>query len=153
MKGSWFVAILGDQRYALPAAQITEVVRAVRLARVPQAPAALLGALLFRGHPLPVVDIRARLGAKARPLSPDDYLLIGVVGDRRGAIVAEEVVGLTLLDPTEGSLQDVPTPAYVLATVADAEGHSVVLLDLERILSAPEASEIAEAMRQLEDSP
>ncbi|MHB1843762.1 MAG: chemotaxis protein CheW [Deltaproteobacteria bacterium] len=146
MTSPYFVASLGEQRYGLPLDQVDEIVRAAQLIRLPQAPKALLGALILRGEPLPVIDLRPRLGMPSRPLEPSDLFLIGRVGPRRGIVVATAVEGIVPLDPAAGSLEALPVPDYSVAAVADPGGRPVLLLDLARVLSAPEASEIQAAM-------
>lgn len=146
MKEAWFIAQIGRRRYGLPVQQVVEVVRACRLIPIPQSPPALLGALLFRGQAVPIVDIRPRLGADAPPLSPAHFFLVGQVGHQRGGILADRVHGLIELEPQEGAMPDVPAPEYVVGTALDASKESVLLLDLSRILSASEARAIATAM-------
>ena len=53
---------LNDRLYALAAEEVMEVIRAPPVARVPLAPAALLGVANLRGAVLPVVSLRALLG-------------------------------------------------------------------------------------------
>ena len=49
------------QLYALPADEVTEVIRLPLLARIPQGPAALLGIANLRGSVLPVASLRELL--------------------------------------------------------------------------------------------
>lgn len=151
VKESYLFAVLGGQRYGLPVGQVSEVVRACRLVRVPQAPPALLGALFLRGTALPVIDIRPRLGWPVAPLSPAQCFIVGQVGGRQGALLADEVRGLAEIDPGDGKMPDVPVPEYVVATVADEAGGAALLLDLAKVLTTPEATEIARAMESLPD--
>ncbi len=150
MKRLWFVATLGDQQYGLPVEQVTEAVRAAKLVTVPQAPRALLGALLFRGRPVPVIDLRPRLGIESRPIAARDHFVVCEIGGRAGVLVAEELRGLVELDPTAGLLNDVPAPEYVIAAVTDPMGRPVLLLDLARVLEAPEVAAIQRAIDGLD---
>lgn len=52
---------LGEEPYALPVRQATEVVPRARLSPLPGAPTGLLGMLRLRGALVPVVDLRTRL--------------------------------------------------------------------------------------------
>jgi len=56
-----------EQLYALRAADVSEVIRVPAVARVPQAPPALLGIANLRGAVLPVAGLRELLGRKAAP--------------------------------------------------------------------------------------
>lgn len=53
---------IDDRRYAIHADQVSEVVRVPPVARVPLAPASLLGLANLRGSVLPVVSLRRLLG-------------------------------------------------------------------------------------------
>jgi purine-binding chemotaxis protein CheW len=52
----------GGRLYALPAGEVAEIIRVPSVARVPQAPKALLGVANLRGAVLPLVSLRALLG-------------------------------------------------------------------------------------------
>ena len=56
-----------SQTFALPAAEVRQVLRMAAPERVPGAPAALRGVLNVHGAIVPVVDVRARLGLPPRP--------------------------------------------------------------------------------------
>ncbi len=53
---------LGEHFYALPAEDVLEVIRMPHVARVPQAPKALVGIATFRGNVLPLASLRDLLG-------------------------------------------------------------------------------------------
>jgi chemotaxis-related protein WspB len=48
---------LGAERYALPASKVVEVVPLLNLKRIPHAPAGLAGVFIYRGRPVPALDI------------------------------------------------------------------------------------------------
>ena len=50
--------LLNDSLYALPAGEVAEVIRTPAVARMPQAPAALIGIANLRGSLLPLVPSR-----------------------------------------------------------------------------------------------
>ena len=58
---------LGNDRYALDASEVIEVVPLLAIKRIPQAPPAVAGAFNYRGEPIPVVDLsELALGRPAR---------------------------------------------------------------------------------------
>ena len=59
---------VAGQRYALDIAQVIEVVPAVRLRRIPQAPAYIAGVFRYRGTMVPVIDLSHLIGGP--PASP-----------------------------------------------------------------------------------
>ena len=78
--GQALVLAVGDDRYALPMAQVREVVEPRGLTRLPEAPAPVLGLLNVRGRVIPVLDLGALLG-----LGPIGAIEgVAVVGSARG---------------------------------------------------------------------
>jgi chemotaxis-related protein WspB len=58
---------LGNDRYALDAGQVAEVLPLVDIKQIPQAPPAVAGLFDFRGDPVPVIDLsQAALGCPAQ---------------------------------------------------------------------------------------
>src|SRR5580700_5796974 len=64
------------RRYALPATQVSEVIRVTALARVPQAPKSLLGLANLRGAVMPVASIRGLLGLAEAATTPTSRLIV-----------------------------------------------------------------------------
>ena len=68
---------LGDDRYALPASQVVEVLPLRRLKQVPEAPQWVAGLFEHRGRVTPVIDLSRRvLGRPALPLSSTRLVLV-----------------------------------------------------------------------------
>jgi purine-binding chemotaxis protein CheW len=66
----------GSQLYALPTTAVTEVIRLLAVARVPQGPKALLGLANLRGTVVPVVGLRELLGQDSSPDIPEKLALV-----------------------------------------------------------------------------
>ncbi|THD81722.1 MAG: hypothetical protein E7812_02585 [Phenylobacterium sp.] len=85
----------GGSLYALPAEAVAEVIRPPSVARVPQAPASLLGLANLRGTVLPVASLRGLLGrqetaaeAGARAIVLDGAAPIAIAVDAIEGLVA-----------------------------------------------------------------
>ena len=50
---------IGDDRYALPAAEVFEITPVLKLKKIPSAPNYVAGLCNFRGKPIPVLDLCA----------------------------------------------------------------------------------------------
>jgi purine-binding chemotaxis protein CheW len=85
---------IGGHRYALPAPEVREVVRAVTIVPLPDAPPLIEGIINVRGHVVPVLDVRARLGLARRPISPADHLILATAGDGVVALRVDRVLDL-----------------------------------------------------------
>lgn len=88
---------LGDDRFALPANDVIEVVRAVAITPLPGAPAAVAGAIDFHGTLVPVFDLRPRFGYPARALDPGEHFIITRAGMRVVALRTDRALGVAQL--------------------------------------------------------
>jgi chemotaxis signal transduction protein len=85
---------LGAGRYAIAAQHVVEVVPVPGLTRVPAASGWLLGVGNWRGHVLPVVDLRPLLGVDATPLASSARVVVIRSDDVEVGVVADQVLGL-----------------------------------------------------------
>lgn len=93
-----FLTFRVDERlYALPAEEVSEVIRTPPVARVPQAPRSLLGLANLRGSVLPVASARGLLGKPERVATASDRTIVlsggapaGVAVDAIEALVSVE---------------------------------------------------------------
>ncbi len=77
---------VADERFALPAAQVREVVRLPRVTRVPHAPDSLIGVGNLRGAVLPLVALGALID---RPVVDPKRVIVLADGDPVGIVVDE----------------------------------------------------------------
>src|ERR1700741_729526 len=77
-----------DRVYALPAQDVSEIVRLPFLARVPQAPPSLLGLANLRGRVPPVATLRAVWGGKPKA-DAAGHLALVLAGAAPAAIAIE----------------------------------------------------------------
>jgi purine-binding chemotaxis protein CheW len=66
---SFLTVQVGDERFALPASDIAEVIRPPAVTRVPLGPSSLLGVANLRGAVMPVVSLCSLLGGMGTPSS------------------------------------------------------------------------------------
>lgn len=110
---------VADRIYALPADQVSEVVRVSAPARIPQAPAALLGLVNLRGAVLPVASLRTLL---KRPTS--------------GGLESERVIVLDIGAPIGLMVDSVENLETVTAERIDTEKTEVTSLEGEKLVGA-----------------
>ncbi|MDY7232387.1 chemotaxis protein CheW [Hyalangium rubrum] len=127
-------------RYALPSADVRELVRAARLTPLPQAPDVVEGLLNLRGELLPVLDLRRRFRLPPRPLAPLDHFIVARAGSRTVVLRVDRAEGLLTLEP--GAVDEAPSAlpgvGYVAGVVKLPEGL-VLVHDLRSFLSEAEA--------------
>lgn len=104
MNEHYLVFTLGERRCALPLSRVERVVRAVEITMLPGgAPAPVRGVINVQGVVIPVLDVRtgpdrvptARIGGDAaQPNADDEMILLTLRGDRRAALLCDEVEGV-----------------------------------------------------------
>ena len=141
---------LGGIRCALPATDVREVVRAVSILPLPNAPAAVEGVINVRGTLVPVLDLRRRLDLPARPVALSDHLVLVRAGGRDVAVrvdraIAVVAAGDECLEAPDAGL----TTAPFISAVGKLVDGLVLVHDLRRFLDASEEASLeAAAERQ-----
>ena len=138
---------VGGQTYGLPTADVRELVRAVAITPLPNAPAAIEGVVNVRGRVLPVLDVRARFRLPAKPLEPSDHFIVASAGPRGVILRVDRATHLVWVD--EASVQAAETlgpSANYVAGVATLEDGLVLIHDLVTFLSAAEATALDAAL-------
>lgn len=138
---------LAGVRYALPLTAVREVVRAVLIAPLPDAPPVIEGVVDIRGDLVPVYDLRLRFGLPARALHPDERLVVAWTGSRVVSFRCErtewvEHVALERIDAADA----LPGSGRHIAGVARLEDGLVLIQNLEAFLDAAETESLDEAM-------
>jgi len=105
---------LGAGRYAVAAEHVVEVVPVPPLTRVPAGPGWLVGVGNWRGHVLPVVDLRPLLGIEATPLASSGRVVVLRAEVVEVGVVADQVLGLL-----EVPVDHDPAPLTLAAEAAD----------------------------------
>jgi purine-binding chemotaxis protein CheW len=134
---------LSGQRYALASATVREIVRAVAIVPLPQAPPIVEGVVDYRGTVVPVLDIRARFRLPPASLDIHQHFIIADA-QRTVAIRADRVAQVLTIDPYEEQSIEDGAP-YVSGVVQLADGL-VLIHDLNTFLSAEEVTIVAAAI-------
>jgi chemotaxis-related protein WspB len=133
---------LGKDRYALPAAQVAEVLPMLEVKQIPQAPPAVRGCFDFRGRPVPLVDLsQMALGQPAREQLSTRIVLVdypdGRGGTRLLGLLAEQVTETMRRRPEDFRDAGVESPdAPWLGPVASDPAGLVQRVEVAQLLSA-----------------
>ncbi len=150
---------IGQDRYALEAARVVEVLPRVELKKVPCTPVGIAGVLDYYGSPVPVVDLSAMaLGIPAKESMSTRLLVVRYcgatpgTGEHRLGILAEmatETIRLNPEDFVEPGVSAAPDAPYLgpvarLTSSANVAAHSqcriIQRVEVEKLLS-PETRE------------
>ena len=133
---------LGQDRYAIEARQVAEVLPMLTVKQIPQAPPEVRGAFDFRGQPVPLIDLsQLALGRAARDHLSTRIVLVhypdGRGGKRLLGLLAEHVTETLRRDPADFHDAGVELPdARWLGPVASDAGGLVQWVQVDELLSA-----------------
>jgi purine-binding chemotaxis protein CheW len=135
---------LGREQFAAPITRVREILRPVRVSRMPRTAPFLRGLFNLRGQVLPLLDTKARLGMVASVHGSEGpardnkarVIVLEALGENVGLMV-DEVMEVLRCD--EKDLQAPRTvldssAGHFLAAVVDLEGRLVLVLDLDRLV-------------------
>ena len=151
LAGKHLTFVLGREHYGVPVLKVREIIRLCNITPVPQMPDYIKGVLNLRGKIIPVADLRIKF--RLAKVENTDLTCIVVVqvnlpdksSTLMGLIVdaVEEVVNLaaTDIEPTPDFGAALETD-YILG-MAKVKGTVKTLLDIDRVVSAVSAGELA----------
>jgi purine-binding chemotaxis protein CheW len=130
---------------------VREILRAVLITPLPEAPLVIEGVIDVRGELVPVYDLRLRFGLPPRTLHPDDRLIVTWTGDRLAALRCERTGWIETV-PAEA----IDHPAYAggerIAGVARLPDGVVLIHDLATFLEEAEAQDLERALETQRDA-
>src|ERR1700760_1175037 len=96
---------VADELFAAPVERVREILDMRPIARLPQAPANLLGMIDVRGDGVPVVDLRLTLGREEAVDNENTRIIVLTIDGANGQVTmglkADRVFEVTLLDEAE----------------------------------------------------
>lgn len=131
---------IADQRYALNVSQITEIVPAVNLRKIPGAPDYVAGVFNFRGTLVPVIDLGIMIaGSRAPHFFSTRIVLVSYKGRLRGSrtlgLLVERAISVVADEFGEPSSAGVSTPASpYLGKIAMSSSDSVQFVSVESLI-------------------
>ncbi len=154
--GQYLVFVLDGQYLAIPVDMVEQVIRAVALMRLPGGASDLVGLLDLHGEPVPVVDIRKRLGLAPVSLRADNAIVICRRGVAAAALVVDRVEAVVNFPCDEGA----SLPGKGAGCVSPVErlvrygDHSVLVCSVNDLLGPlPKRAETARRLEAGVESP
>jgi chemotaxis-related protein WspB len=133
---------IGDDRYALEASRVVEVLPLVKVQPMPHAPAAVAGVFTCRGAPVPLIDLsQLLLGRPAQRRLSTRIVLIEYPGAEATrhllGLLAEKAIGTVVREAAEFSATGIRAQAapYLGPVAVDAQGL-LQWIELDQLLPA-----------------
>jgi len=143
---------LDGKAHALRLHAVTRVVRAVEMRPLPGARGIAMGVIDVAGVPVPVMDLRARLGLPPRRTVPSDRFILARFSGRPIALPVDSVQGVVTLPEETAGTAIVAAPAGSrLEGIAVLPDGMVFLHDLEAFLSSTERLVLEGALAGVQD--
>ncbi len=133
---------LGQDRYAIQATQVLEVLPLLNLKKIPRAPLGVAGAFSYRGTPVPVIDLGALIVGIPTPQYLSTRLLLvnyplGSGQPRTLGLIAERVTATIRRAPGDfDSVGVTADSAPYLGPVAKDQSRLIQRIDPKKLLSA-----------------
>jgi purine-binding chemotaxis protein CheW len=138
---------IGTEEFGVDILKVQEINRMMEVTRVPNAPEYVDGVINLRGKVIPIIDLRRRFGLERKERDKDTRI---VVVELKGKVVGFVVDAVSEVLRIPRSVTE-PPPALVsdinaeyITAVGKLEDRLLILLDLEKVLSAEQSAELAE---------
>ena len=141
---------LGGEVFALGILNVKEIIEFGQITEIPMMPAFIRGVINLRGAVVPVIDLSARFGGSSSTVSRRTCIVIvelGIGEERQDLGVIVDAVNEVLEIP-RADIE--PPPSFGARIRADfiqgmgkVDGHFVIILNVERVLSTEEITLLA----------
>jgi len=149
-KNEIIIFYLEKQQFALKLNGVDKILRSVEITLLPAAPEIVLGVVNVQGEIIPVIDTRKRFKYESRGADLNNYFIIGKIGDRRVALLVDEIGVIVSVDDTKviDSKEILPAISFIEGAVK-LEGDIVFIHDLEKCLSLEETKVLDQALEAM----
>jgi len=149
--------LLTGEEYAISILKVKEIIEYDTVTTVPKTPRWVRGVINLRGAVVPVLDLGLKFGLEERPVTKTTCIVI-VEGQVEGqstlmGVMADAVS--QVMDIAAGDVQEVPTfgtriKVDYLQGMAQLGKKFVLLLDIDKVLSADEVQDLSAATTNAE---
>lgn len=141
----WVTFRLDNETYGVNVMQVQEVLRMTEIAPVPGAPDYVLGIINLRGNVVTVIDTRKRFGLELREVDDATRIVITEIEQQVIGMLVDAVA--EVVDVRMSEIETAPNvgndeSSRFIQGVSSREGELLILVDLNKLLSADELREM-----------
>jgi purine-binding chemotaxis protein CheW len=129
---------LGREEYAIPIAQVKEIIRYNGATRLPNVPICMEGIINLRGKVLPVIDLAIKFALPPEKIATRQILIVEAAGQEVGLLVdvVTEVLRLeeTAIEPANG----IAHSNEFIKAIGKMDNRLLIILDLDKLFSNEE---------------
>jgi purine-binding chemotaxis protein CheW len=139
---------VAGQEFAFNIFQVERILRYEAPARLPKAPEFLEGILQYQGGPVPVIDLRKRLGVAAPLKDETRIVVLDLEGGRIGMVVdaVTEVLQVGAADVTAPPPIVQGLAADYITGLVGRDGGTIIVLNTGKLLASKEKLALAAAL-------
>jgi len=145
--GKYLTFALGKEEYGIPIQRVKEIIGMMEITGVPRTPDFIKGVINLRGKIIPLMDLRLKFGLAERPYSERTCIIVVEVAseEERGVRMMSIAVDMVseVVNIADGDVEQPPrygngVDIRFLRGMGKVKGKVVMLLDMDRVLSAEE---------------
>ncbi len=146
--GKYLTFGLAEETYGLEILKVREIMGLMDITAVPRTPDFVKGVINLRGKVIPVVDLRLKFGMVEAEHTEKTCIIVVQVGTVEMGILVDKVS--EVLNIVGGEIEDTPSFGVSVNTdfilgMGKTNGKVTILLDISKVLSQEEVSELATA--------
>lgn len=141
---------LGEETYGLDILRVQEIIGIMPVTRVPQTPGFVRGVINLRGRVIPVVDMRVKFGTGDATDGERTCIIVVQISGRTSSVMGTVVDEVSeVVDIADSQIEATPDFGAGVETdfvrgVGKVGGRVVMLLDIDKVLSAQELKTVKE---------
>jgi purine-binding chemotaxis protein CheW len=158
LAGKYLTFRLAGEIYGLPILKVQEIIRIMKITRVPKAPDFVLGVVNLRGKVIPIINMRRKFGLNVVEDTERTCIIVVQVNLKGqtitlGAVVDEvsEVMNLSAEQISKTPPMGASVDTEFIVGMGRLEHNVVMLLDLDKVFSTQELAEMG-AGAQLQEA-
>jgi purine-binding chemotaxis protein CheW len=147
---------VGAEEYGLELLRVREVIRMRQITWLPKAPPCVRGIINLRGDVIPIVDLRERFGMQAQEQTAMTRVIVVELEGRPVGMVVDSASQVVRVPADQFD----PPPTTVggrsgdfIVAVGKMGDRLIIMIDVGRILSTEEISQISGSLQAVEEEP
>ncbi len=137
---------LASENYGVAISDVHEIIRMVDVTKIPKAKQFIEGVINLRGRIIPIIDLRKRFGLESKAAGQDKRIIVVRVEDQTVGMIVDAVSEVLQISPSQiegvSSLVSSQVDTEFISGIAKVDNRLIILLDLGKVLTAKERSEL-----------
>ncbi|NWJ50494.1 MAG: chemotaxis protein CheW [Bacteroidetes bacterium] len=132
------IFLLNKQRFAIPLNMVEQIIRAVEVTSVPNAPQTICGVINYHGSVIPVYDFHQRIGISGVITKPDNRFVITSMSNFKVALRVDDIEGIEQLSSDNLVVSESIQNGLDIYGVIKTVDRLVIVYNLEAFLNSDE---------------